>query len=92
MTRTYPPVCATLVASVVLSAAISFAAWAQPAESELFRKEVAAGKVPPMQKRLPDTPLVYPMDGPGMQPGKPGGTLNMLIGRARDVRLLVVYG
>ena len=92
MTRTYPPVCATLVASVVLSAAISFAAWAQPAESELFRKEVAAGKMPPMQKRLPATPLVYPMDGPGMQPGKPGGTLNMLIGRARDVRLLVVYG
>ena len=92
MTREHLPVRATLVASVLLSATVSLAAWAQPVESELFRKEVAAGKMPPVQKRLPATPLVYPMDGPGMQPGKPGGTLNMLIGRARDVRLLVVYG
>ena len=65
---------------------------AQLAETEMFKKDVAAGKLPPIQKRLPATPLVAKMDEPGMQPGKQGGTLNTLIGRARDVRLLVVYG
>ncbi len=29
---------------------------------------------------------------PGAQPGQHGGSLNMLIGRSRDVRMLVVYG
>ncbi len=82
-----------LLGFVVLGAVFSFAvSGAQLAESEYFRKDVAAGKMPPVQKRLPATPLVTAMDQPGMQPGKQGGTLNMLIGRARDVRLLVVYG
>ena len=61
-------------------------------ETEMFRKDVAAGKMPPVQKRLPNSPQVGAMNEPGMQPGKQGGTLNMLIGRARDVRMLVVYG
>ncbi|MBS0337924.1 MAG: ABC transporter substrate-binding protein [Proteobacteria bacterium] len=65
---------------------------AQLVETEMFRADVAAGKLPPVQKRVPATPLVVRMDEAGMQPGKQGGTLNMLIGRARDVRMLVVYG
>jgi peptide/nickel transport system substrate-binding protein len=32
------------------------------------------------------------MDAPETAPGRHGGTLNMLIGRSRDVRMLVVYG
>ena len=84
---------AALMASVVLAACLSLVARAAPlVETELLRKEVAAGKMPPVQKRLPDTPQVSAMAEPGMQAGKQGGTLNMLIGRARDVRLLVVYG
>ncbi len=89
------PICgrAALLASVLLAACLSLVARAAPlVETELFRKEVAAGKMPPVQKRLPDTPQVSAMAEPGMQAGKQGGTLNMLIGRARDVRLLVVYG
>jgi len=93
MTRISQPGFATLIAPVFLAAMFSLAAWAaEPVESEMFRKDVAAGKMPPVQKRLPASPLVIAMDGPDMQPGKPGGTLNMLIGRARDVRMLVVYG
>ena len=61
-------------------------------ETEMFAKDVAAGKLPPVDKRLPATPLVAKMDEPEMQIGKHGGTLNMLIGRSRDVRLMAVYG
>lgn len=68
------------------------ASGAQLVETEMFRADVAAGKLPPVQKRVPATPLVVRMDEAGQQPGKQGGTLNMLIGRARDVRMLVVYG
>ncbi len=84
---------ARLLAPAFLAFLIPVSASAvQPVETEMFRKDVAAGKLPPVQKRLPAAPLEYPMNGPEMQPGKSGGTLNMLIGRARDVRMLVVYG
>ena len=84
---------AALLACAMLGACLPHAARAAPpVETEMFRKDVAAGKMPPVQKRLPDSPQVSAMTEPGMQPGKQGGTLNMLIGRARDVRLLVVYG
>ena len=81
-----------LQAALAVAAALPSTASAQLAETEMFRAEVAAGKLPPVQKRLPANPLVVRMDEPGLQVGKQGGTLNMLIGRARDVRLLVVYG
>ena len=64
MTRTYRPTFATLIATFALTAVFSCAATAEPAEPEIFRKDVASGKMPPLQKRLPATPLVYPMEGP----------------------------
>ena len=70
-------------------------AGAQPValvEAPMFRDDVAAGKLPPVDKRLPATPRVVRLDGVGISAGKHGGTLNMLIGRSRDVRMLVVYG
>ncbi len=84
---------AGLLACVVAAACLSFTARAAtPVETEMYRKDVAAGKMPPVQKRLPEIPQVTALAEPGLQVGKQGGTLNMLIGRARDVRLLVVYG
>ena len=83
---------ATALASLLSVAASFSAASAAMVETEMFRKEVSSGKMPAVEKRLPASPLVYPMTEAGMQPGKQGGTLNMLIGRARDVRMLVVYG
>src|SRR5687767_15705114 len=57
----------------------------------MFAEEIKAGKLPPAAKRIPENPLVVKMDG-GAVAGQHGGTLNMLIGRSRDVRMLVVYG
>jgi peptide/nickel transport system substrate-binding protein len=59
-----------------------------PVEPPMLRLEVSSGKLPPVQKRLPEQPLVVNVE----QPGKHGGTLNSLVGRSRDTRLLVVYG
>ncbi len=57
----------------------------------LFAEEIKAGKLPPAAKRLPENPLVVKLAA-GAEPGQHGGSLNMLIGRSRDVRMLVVYG
>lgn len=79
--------------AVALLAALPLGVASAPlAESESLRTDIASGKLPPVQKRVPANPLVMPMTEAGQQPGKQGGTLNLLIGRARDVRLLVVYG
>ena len=60
-------------------------------EPPLFAEEIKAGKLPPVAKRLPDAPLVVKL-GAGLEAGQYGGTLSMLIGRSRDVRMMVVYG
>ena len=60
-------------------------------EPPILAEEIKAGKLPPAAKRLPETPLVVKL-GPGQEPGEYGGSLGMLIGRSRDVRMLVVYG
>ena len=50
--------------------------------------EVKEGKLPPVDKRLPQQPLVVKSE----TLGKYGGTLNTLVGRSRDTRMLAVYG
>ncbi|TAK43972.1 MAG: ABC transporter substrate-binding protein [Betaproteobacteria bacterium] len=58
----------------------------------MLKDDVEAGKLPPVSQRLPAAPLVVDLQGASTATGQHGGTLNMLIGRARDVRMLVVYG
>jgi len=60
-------------------------------ETPMFRQAVAAGTLPPVSERVPQTPMVVHFEG-AERPGRPGGTLHTLIGRSRDVRLLVVEG
>jgi peptide/nickel transport system substrate-binding protein len=68
---------------------IAIPAWAvTPVDPLMLRPDVAAGKLPPVDKRLPQQPLVVSME----EPGRHGGTLHTLVGRSRDTRLLVVYG
>jgi len=55
-------------------------------ETPVLANDVAAKKLPPVSERVPKEPLQLKVVG------KPGGALRTLIGRARDVRLLVVYG
>ena len=45
----------------------------------------------PVSAGPPDEPSVVEMDG-YKSPGKPGGELNMLVGRTKDTRLMAVYG
>ena len=60
-------------------------------ETPMYTRAVAAGELPPVDERLPQTPLVVTFDG-ARSAGRHGGELRMLIGRAADLRLLVVYG
>ena len=86
--------CSLGVGLVMLSCVVRLCA-AMPAtlvETPMLQADVAAKKLPPVKLRLPDNPLVVSMDGKTSELGQHGGTLNMLIGRARDVRMMMVYG
>ena len=57
-------------------------------EPPMLMHEVTTGKLPPVERRLPQPPLVVRVPSEGTY----GGTLNTLIGRSRDTRMLTVYG
>ncbi|WP_207062754.1 ABC transporter substrate-binding protein [Motiliproteus sp. SC1-56] len=59
-------------------------------ESPALQAAVDAGELPPVAERLPETPYVDAMSG--FTPGQPGGSIHLLMGKARDVRQMVVYG
>ena len=61
-------------------------------ETPMLKAEVAAGKLPPIAKRLPTDPDIVTMNGKTRTYGKDGGTLRMLIANDREVRFLSVYG
>ena len=79
---------AVLLAGMPLWAALP----AKLIETPMLQDDVNAKKLPPVKMRLPDNPMVVTMDGKTSELGQHGGTLNMLIGRARDVRMMMVYG
>jgi peptide/nickel transport system substrate-binding protein len=82
---------AFLALPLLALASLGAAAQGKYLEPPALVDEVKAGRLPPVGKRLPDNPLVVKL-GAGAQPGQYGGSLNMLIGRSRDVRMMVVYG
>jgi peptide/nickel transport system substrate-binding protein len=55
-------------------------------------EQVSTGKLPPVEKRVPQKPLVVPLGEAGTSLGRHGGTLNTLAGRSRDTRLFTIYG
>ncbi len=63
-----------------------------PQESAFLEDRVARGEIDPVEQRLPAAPRVIDLAAEGKLPGKPGGDLVTLIGRAKDTRLLAVYG
>lgn len=53
---------------------------------------VIAGKLPPVAQRLPAQPRVIDLEAIGLKPGRYGGTLRLLLGKQKDIRLMTVYG
>lgn len=89
--------CAALVACAALAAAslagASGTAQAAPyIEQPRFKDRVAAGALPPIGRRLPEQPSVVSFKGTAKKPGRYGGSLTMLMARAKDTRMAVVYG
>ena len=54
--------------------------------------EVASGALPSIEQRLPENPVRVTLDAHGLSSGRHGGELRLLMGREKDVRLMVVYG
>src|SRR5260221_12118297 len=69
----------------------SSSAWAY-LEPPALAEQVKAGKLPPVDKRVPQKPLVVTLGEAGTSIGAYGGTLNTLAGRSRDTRLFVISG
>ncbi|TVR80217.1 MAG: ABC transporter substrate-binding protein [Rhodospirillales bacterium] len=87
----------TLLRWVGLTAvSVAAVALAQPVsafiEPPALEAEVSAGTLPPVAERLPQTPQVVDLAAQGKEVGQHGGTLRTLMGRARDTRMMVVYG
>ena len=61
-------------------------------EPPWFNPKIATGVLPPIALRLPETPSVVSFAGTAKKPGRYGGSLTMLMARAKDTRMAVVYG
>ncbi|MEH6473311.1 MAG: ABC transporter substrate-binding protein [Halopseudomonas sp.] len=62
-------------------------------ETPIYADQVSAATLPPIAERLPQTPYVDHLELLDQrQLGKPGGTINLLMAKAKDVRQMVVYG
>ena len=61
-------------------------------EPPWFNPKIATGVLPPIALRLPEAPSVVSFAGTAKKPGRYGGSLTMLMARAKDTRMAVVYG
>ncbi len=52
---------------------------------------IAAGELPPVEERLPANPRVVTF-GEGQGPGEYGGAMRLLMGKAKDIRQMTIYG
>ena len=80
------------IASLATMLLASAAAAASYIETPMLEADVAAGRLPPVAERLPEQPSVVSFSGGWKKIGRHGGELKTLISRAKDVRLMVVYG
>ena len=82
--------------SLVLAGLVALiAAGAQaftPMETPNLAERVAKGELPPVAERAPTQPLLVDLPAKGREYGVQGGTMRMLVTRAKDIRLMVVYG
>ncbi|MDX1711206.1 MAG: ABC transporter substrate-binding protein [Rhodovibrionaceae bacterium] len=93
--------CKAVVTGAVAATALAWPPFASaqkaPAPAELIEPPflghpVAAGELPAVSERLPDEPMVVSFPDPNDSPGLHGGVMRMIMGRQKDIRMMVVYG
>ena len=82
---------AILGAAMLLFAVFTAYAAAYTGPAMLLGLE-SSGVLPPVDERLPVVPYVLNVTGDDIDPGRHGGEMRVLMGRNKDVRLMVVYG
>ncbi|MGF1445080.1 MAG: ABC transporter substrate-binding protein [Pikeienuella sp.] len=89
------PLLLAAVTGALFAAPLNAEPLAEPArliETPIYAAAVASGEVPPVNMRLPETPLVVDLAATGLAPGRHGGTLTMFVKRSKDVRYAAAYG
>lgn len=83
-------ICASLCTALLFHAPAAEALKA--AESPALEEKVKSGQLPPVDQRIPDEAAIVNLAQLGLDKGSFGGTLRMLMGRAKDIRMMTVYG
>lgn len=87
------PIRAPLPAALFAALLAAAPAWALDLkETPFFEERVEDGDLPPVASRAPSEPLIADIEARGRTLGRQGGTIRTFIGRAKDVRYMVVYG
>lgn len=86
------PVLVLTIAALCLGLPSGAAQAAEYIETPMLAEAVEAGVLPPVAERLPAVPLRVEIDGPNLAVGRHGGEINWLARRARDIRIMNVYG
>ena len=76
---------------VVALGLISFVASAIAGEIPFLKDRVDSGQLPKMAERIPEEPLVVNIASQGKEPGRYGGDLRLLMGKAKDIGQMTVY-
>ncbi|MFQ5766082.1 MAG: ABC transporter substrate-binding protein, partial [Rhodospirillales bacterium] len=61
-------------------------------ETPSFLVLVGTGVLPPVEQRIPKTPSIVTLDGAQQSYGHNGGALRIVMAKARDSRMMTVYG
>lgn len=61
-------------------------------DSPFLAPQVAAGTLPAIEQRVPLNPRFVDVSGEDREPGRHGGTMRMLMGDQRDIRMMTLYG
>ncbi len=61
-------------------------------ETPTLSEEIASGKLPPVELRVPLNPRIVDLAATGRKPGVHGGRMRWLMAREKDIRMVVYYG
>ena len=78
--------------AALLAPRLGFAGVEPLIDSPALADKVAAGQLPALADRLPTPPRLIEVAAMGRTPGRHGGTVRMLMGDQRDIRMMTIYG